>query len=79
MKNCQWKLLSVCMLFTAQLNLWDGVMVQAAEKVENDTDSGIMTADDSGQHTNHTGWTALKTDNENATQLSSGNHHKKAA
>ena len=67
--------LSVCMLFTVQPNLWDGVMVQAAEKVENDTDSGIMTADDSGQHTNHTGWTALKTDNENATQLSSGNYY----
>ena len=67
--------LSVCMLFTVQPNLWDGIMVQAAEKVENDTESGIMTADDSGQHTNHTGWIALKTDNENATQLSSGNYY----
>ena len=38
--------LSVCMLFTVQPNLWDGVMAQAAEKVENDTDVIIQTLRD---------------------------------
>ena len=38
--------LSVCMLLTVQPNLWDGVMVQAAEKVENDTDVIIQTLRD---------------------------------
>lgn len=38
--------LSVCMLFATQPDLWDGVMVQAAEKVENDTDAIIQTLSD---------------------------------
>lgn len=44
--------LSVCMLFTVQPNLWDGVMVQAAETVEN---TMTIAAADSG-HGNHSGW-----------------------
>lgn len=63
--------LSVCMLFTVQPDLWDGVMVQAAEKVEKSIDSEIMTADDSGQHTDHTGWQPL-TDN---TPLTDGKYY----
>lgn len=35
--------LSVCMLFTVQPNLWDGVMVQAAGTVKNDIDDIMQT------------------------------------
>lgn len=62
--------LSICMLFTAQPDLWDG-MVQAAEKVESGTDSEIMTADNSGQHADHADWDPLADD----TSLTDGKYY----
>lgn len=55
--------LSVCMLLTVQPNLWDGVMVQAAEVVNGTLDgtnlawtlaNGVMTISGSGAMTDFT-------------------------
>ena len=63
--------LSVCMLFAAQPNLWDGVMVQAAEKA---ADNGDVMAVNAG-HQGHAGWTAITENDENAVEWTGGQYY----
>ena len=63
--------LSVCMLLTAQPNLWDGVMVQAAEKA---ADNGDVMAVNAG-HEGHAGWTAITENDENAVEWTGGQYY----